>query len=363
MFEVSCATCQSSFEYNTEDYIHLCPLCSAGFIIDPLEGSKDLIGDHYIVPGRVHMEQVKEILEGWLGKRTLKPEKISKEFTLIGSYGIMLPYWVVSLEAHTFWSGHSKKEKKYPGQKHDHSNQFVKEEGRFSKKYRWATLARKSPKEHWGLERLHRAREGIMVDWDGFPLDETMGIQEENDKPIYDAKMQFRFEAASGLPVAGIQVKENQAIMRTRDQINEYHRRISKTKIGTLFEYRTEIEIVGLHIVHLPFWFIRYSYQPKGAFQLFSSVKERHVLLQGYTKSVLEAELPLIKRDKVMTNMVVCSALALVSLTISIFLHGIFYFLFLIFLTISAISSWKILSQEKQDSDLIAHKEMLEPVK
>lgn len=362
MFEVSCAACQSSFAFNTEDYIHLCPFCSAGFVIDPDEGAKDLIGDHYIVPSRVQTDIVQNIFEDWLKERTLKPEKIAKEFSLIGAYGVMLPYWVVSLEAHTFWSGHSKKAKRYAGQKQDPTSQFVREEGRFSKKYRWAVLARKSPKEHWGLERLHRTRESVLVDWDGFPLDETMGVQEENDKPIYDAKMQFRFEAASGLPVAGIQIKENQAIMRTKDQINEYHRRIAKSKIGTLFEYRTEIEIVGLHVVHLPFWFIRYTYQPKSAFKMFSSVRERHITLQGYTKSVLEAELPLVKRDKVMANLIVCSALALISLTLSIFLHGLFFFLFLIFLTVSIVSSWKILSKEKRDPDLTGTRENLEPV-
>jgi hypothetical protein len=59
MFEVSCASCQASFEYNPDDYIHLCPYCSAGFIIDSEEGAKDLIDDHYIIPSNIQKENKK----------------------------------------------------------------------------------------------------------------------------------------------------------------------------------------------------------------------------------------------------------------------------------------------------------------
>jgi hypothetical protein len=275
----------------------------------------------------------------------------------------MLPYWVVSLEAHTYWSGHSTKAKHYLGQSHEYSSQFVKEEGRFSRRYRWAILARKSPKEHWGLERLHHPKEQIMVDWDGFPLDETMGAPDPGQPMIYDAKMPFKFEHTGNLTLAGIQIKESQAILRAKDQITEYHRRVCKTKIGSLYEHRTEIEIVGIHIAHIPFWQLRYSYNPKSVFRFLTTARERRIIVQGYTKSVLDAELPLSNIDKVLTNLIVCGSLGLVSLLISVFFNPLFFFLFLVFSLVSVFSAWKIMKREKIDTDLMKSKDLPEPVR
>ena len=361
MFQVSCASCSASFEYNPEDYIHLCPYCSAGFILDIEEGAKDLVGDHYIVPNRTDRDQVEKSFFDWIGERYHRPERVKAEFQVLGCYGVLLPYWVISLEAHTFWSGHSVKANQYSGQPGEYGAKFVKEEGRFSRRYRWAVLARKSPKEHWGLERLHHPREMVMVDWDGFPLDESMGAVAEGGS-IYDSKTTFKFEHSTGLSVAGIQIKESVAIARARDQIQEYHRRVCKTKVGTLYEHRTEIEIVGIHVVHLPFWVMRYAFIPKSVFRYFATARERRLLIQGFSQAVLEAELPLNSSDKVMTNLVVCGSLSFVSLALSVFVHPLFFFLFVIFSSVCMLSAWKIFNRDKPDSDLGRGVENSEPV-
>ena len=362
MYEVSCASCQASFEYNSEDYVHLCPFCSAGFIIDTAEGTKDLIGDHYIIPSNLHSDQIQKIFFDWIAQRYHRPDKIRSEFSVLGYYGVLLPYWVISLEAHTYWSGHSAKEKNYSGQSNELAAKFVKEEGRFSRRYRWAILARKSPKEHWGLERLHKPKENVMTDWDGFPLDETMGVADEGDPPIYEAKMNFKFEHTGNLTLAGIQVRENQAILRARDQITEYHRRIAKTKIGSLYEHRTEVEVVGIHVVHIPFWLLRYSFAPKSFFRFFTTARERRILVQGYTKAVLDAEMPLSSSDKILTNLIICGVLAFISMVLAVFFNTLFFFLFLIFIFIACVSGWKILKKEKKDIDLNRGVENTEPV-
>lgn len=362
MFQVSCAACSASFEYNPEDYIHLCPYCSSGFVLDLEEGVKELVGDHYIIPNRVDRETVEKTFFEWLASRYHRPEKIKSEFQVLGCYGVCLPYWVVSLEAHTFWSGHSEKANHYSGEPPEYGAKFVKEEGRFSRRYRWAILARKSPKEHWGLERLHMPRERVMVDWDGFPLDESLGTPSEGGL-VYDAKQSFKFDHSNGLTVAGIQARENMAIARARDQIQEYHRRICKTKVGTLYEHRTEIEVVGIHIVHLPFWVLRYAFVPKSVFRYFTTARERRILVQGFTQQVLEAELPLNASDKVMTNMFVCGSLSFLSLALSVFVHGLFFMLFAAFAAVCVLSAWKIFSREEVDTDLGRGAENPEPAK
>lgn len=361
MYQVSCASCAASFEYNIEDYIHLCPYCNAGFIIDFEEGAKEIIGDHYIIPNRLDRDTVERIFGGWMTERYHRPDRVATEFKVIGAYGVCLPYWVVSLEAHTFWSGHSQKANQYAGQPPDYGAKFVKEEGRFSRRYRWAILARKSPKEHWGLERLHQPRESVLVDWDGFPLDESMGPPPEGTPSVYEGKQSFRFEHSNGSTVAGIQIKESSAIARAKDQIQEYHRRVGKTKVGTLYEHRTEIEIVGIHVVHVPFWILRYAFVPKSAFRYFTTARERRIVVSGYTENVLEAELPLNASDKVMTNLIVCGSLSIVALALSIFVHPLFFLLFLCFALVCFLSAWKIFNKEKLDTDLVRGAENREP--
>jgi hypothetical protein len=362
MFQVSCAACNASFEYNVDDYIHLCPFCSSGFILDLEEGAKDIIGDHFIVPNRMDREQVESIFYEWITSRYHRPDKVKSEFQILGSYGISLPYWVISVEAHTFWSGHSQKANHYRGQGSEYGARFLKEENRFSRRYRWSVLARKSPKEHWGLERLHHPKEDVLVDWDGYPLDETLGIVKgAGSASVYDARQTFKFDHANGLTISGVQVKESSAITRAKDQIQEYHRRIAKTKVGTLYEHRTEIEIVGIHLVHLPFWVVRYSFAPKSMFRFMTTARERRLLVQGHSLAVLEAELPLSSADKVMTNLMVCGSLAVVSLGLALFVHPLFFLVTMVFTAVCVLSAWKIFGREKTDSDLGRGADLQEP--
>ena len=363
MYQVACANCAANFEYNIEDYIHLCPFCNSGFIIDYEEGAKELVGDHYIIPNRLDKDTVEKSFRSWATERYHRPDKVGDEFKVLGSYGVCLPYWVVSLEAHTFWSGFSAKASTYTGQNSEFGAKFLKDDGRFSRRYRWCILARKSPKEHWGLERLHHPREKVIVDWDGFPLDESLGTPPEGVAAVYEGKQLFRFEHTNGITLAGIQIKESAAIARTKDQIQEYHRRMCKTKVGTLYEHRTEIEVVGIHAIHIPFWILRYAFLPKSAFKYLTTARERRLVISAYTERILEAELPLNAGDKVMTNLIVCGSLSLICLTLTVFIHGLFFLLFALFLLVCVLSAWKIFSKEKRENDLGLGSELAEPVR
>ena len=156
-------------------------------------------------------------------------------------------------------------------------------------------------------------------------------------------------------------MKESSAIARAKDQIQEFHRRIAKTKVGTLYEHRTEVEIVGIHLVHLTFWVVRYSFAPKSPFRFMTTARERRLLVQGHTLAVLDAELPLSNSDKVMTNLLVCGSLAVLSLALSLFLHPLFFLMVTIFSAVCILSAWKIFGREKPDSDLGRGSELSEP--
>ena len=361
MYEISCASCSAPFEYNPDDYIHLCPFCSSGFVLDVEADAKDLISGHFIITNTMDQEQVSERFFNWISKRHHRPDKIKKEFNIIGSYCIYLPFWIVSAEVHTFWSGHSLKAHSYPGQNRDYKSKFLREEGHFTKRYRWCILGRKSTKEHWGFERLHQPKENVLVDWDGFPLDETVGKAFEGKKSLYDSKQAFKFEVTGGQTIANIQTKETDAIAKAKDQINEYHRRICKTKAGTLYEHRTEIDVVGIHAMHIPFWVGRYSYLPKGPMKFIMPARERKFIIQGYTQHILDAELPIQNKDKIVLNLFLCSGLGLASLGLSLFISPIFYTAFLIFLFVGLLSAWKLIQKEKPDIEVFKGVENKEP--
>jgi hypothetical protein len=346
MYHIACPNCAASFEYNPSDYIHLCTYCSSGFALDLEDGAKDLVGDHYIVPNRLDREHVSDIFFKWVEERYHRKEAIKEEFKVLGSYGVCLPFWVISCEAHTVWSGQTQKSEHSKVKSGDYGSRFVHEDGRFSRRYRWAVMARKSPKEHWGLDRLHHPREPVLVDWDGFPLDESMGKVPGTDTTVHHQKVPFRFDHANGLSVLGTQVKESASIARAKDQVQEYHRRLAKLKVGTLYDHRTEIEVIGIQLVHVPFWVVRYAYSPRSPFRYLTAARERRVLIQGFTEAVLESELPMNATDKVMTNLIVTGALSFVSLALSVFLHPLFFVLFVVFALISVLSAIRIFRRE-----------------
>jgi hypothetical protein len=356
MYEVSCAVCSASFEYNLEDYIHVCPFCSSGFVLDFEDGSKQLIGDHFIIPNRLDREHVANIFYDWIGERYHRkgrPE-LEKEFRVLGAYGVCLPFWVISAEVHTYWCGQTQKDSDEAKRSANYGERFVREDGRFSRRYRWAILARRNPKEHWGLDRVHHPREPVAVDWDGFPLDESLGVVRgaESTMTAFDQKQVFKFEHSNGLTVMGTQIKEAAAIARARDQIQEYHRRIAKLRVGFLYEHRTETEIVGVQLIHVPFWILRYAYIPKSFFRFVSPVRERRLMLQGLTGAVLEAELPINSTDKIMVNMMVTGVLAFISLGLSVFMHPLFFFIFVIFGLVCGFSALKVFRTVPKDADL-----------
>lgn len=361
MFQVACAACSSTFEYNTDDYIHLCPVCSTGFVIDFEEGAKDIVGDHFIIPNRLDREQVIQTFYEWIKHRHHRADEIQKRFKVLGVGGVCYPFWVVSSEAHTFWSGYSSKANQYSGAAKDFGSRFVREEGRFSKRYRWCICARNSTKEYWGLERLHTPKETVSVDWDGFPLDETVGVAKDMKSSIYELKQTFKFESSNGLTVSGIQLKEHTAIAKTKDHIGEFHRRISKTKVGTLTEYRTEIEIVGIHLIHMPIWILRYSYAPGGFLRFFTAPREKKMIVHGFTHKVMEAQLPMEREERVMVNVFLTGLMALISLAFAVFVNAGFFVLFCLFAGVCGWSAWKSFSKSDVDPETEATKENPEP--
>ena len=305
MYELSCPNCSAAAQYDFNDYLLMCPLCSCTFHRDPDTGHKEIYSDHYIIPQTSTATQVKTDVQEWLARMHHKQGSANQEYTVKTLKGIYVPYWIVSMEAHTAWKGLVKRETRqrlesYPGA------DWLTESGQFKRNYRWSISARQNICESWGLARLHKPKESIPVQWDGFPFDSTLSRGQirplDSNRTIYDAREFFETKFANGLPIIGIQIPEEEALRRARHHVEQYHLELSRLNTDYLTDFRTEIEIAGVQLIHLPFWLATYYYHPRSALRHFMTTSERHVLMAGYTNSVIDGELAIKRNDKIWIN-------------------------------------------------------------
>jgi hypothetical protein len=240
---------------------------------------------------------------------------------------LSLPYWVVSLEAHTAWKGlvqrqHRTRLDSRPG------SDFLVEKDQFKRNYRWAVSGRDNICESWGMTRLHEPKEALDVRWDGFPLDSTFSrgqLQDpKTDKSAYDSREFFEFKFSNGLAIVGVQVNEEEALRRARLHVEQYHLELSRLNVDHLTDFRTEVEVAGIQLIHLPFWHATFVYRPRTTLRHFYRPKEKHVLLEGYNNGVLAGELPIRHKDKLWVNAVICGIGAVVTGLLGLVWHPAF---------------------------------------
>jgi hypothetical protein len=211
----------------------MCPFCSASFRFDLESGRKEAFGDHYIIPNTIDPVRVKEHVLEWLKRLHHKPGVADKEFVVLDIKGASVPFWIVSLEAHTVWRGHVQRQKK--GTDTRLGSEFLTESGNFRRSYRWAINARSNICENWGIARLHEPKEPVEVVWDGFPLDSTYSRgritpEAKGEKSAYDSREFFEFKYANGLPILSCQIGEEEALRRAKNHVERYHQGMLLTR-------------------------------------------------------------------------------------------------------------------------------------
>jgi|GEM_PF-465448 len=361
MHEIACPACNTPSQFDFRDYILMCSVCSTSFKFDVESGLKEIFSDHYIVPNTSDPRAVKELVHEWLKRLHHKPASASSEFFVTDIRGVSIPFWVISMEGHTYWKGLVSR--KYRNKLETHPGaEYLVETGQFRRTYRWAVTARQNLCETWGMTRLHEPQEQVTADWDGFPLDSTFSrgrlrADENSERSAYDIREFFDFKFSNGLPIAGIQVDEDEALRRAELHVNLYHQRLASLNVDFLVDIRTELEIAGIQLLHLPFWHAKYIYKPKTALRYFYSPKEKSVLLDGYGKGVLKGELAIIYRDKVIVNSVVAAASSIVFLLLGAAWHPAFFLVSLFAMAIGGFSVLKAIGSQKQPEpdDLMNH--------
>ncbi len=351
MRDMLCPKCNNAISYHVDDYVYICDYCSTTFCLND-HGDKQRITDHFILPNRYDVEKSRQRFFDYLTRNFHKTVLVNKEFFIKKIFGNLMPYWVVSLEANTTWAGHSEKKHIAEGLDDNNSVKFALESGSFNKKYRWSILARNNITEFWGLSRLHEISDPIHIDWDGFSFDENLGKNDNAEKSLYEQREFFNTKFGKGVPIMAPQSDERNAIEKTKEQLNEFHRRIAKTMVGELNEYRTSFEIAGIQLIHIPLWHICYVYRPAGLLKYFYKSTEKWALLNGCTGSIIQFEHPMNKDDKVFINLFISLSFAALFAVLGFNISPLFFILTVFLVIITSLSAVKSYGVRKRDPDL-----------
>lgn len=351
MHELTCPSCSASAQYDLNSYLLMCPTCSATFSFDLESGRKEIFAEHFIIPNAIDSGQVRNLVLQWIKRIHHKPGTVEREYFITDAKGYSIPFWIVSLEAHTSWKGLVKRQKSAAEML---TTGYVTESGVFRRSYRWAVSSRKNICEHWGLTELHEPKEAINIEWDGFPLDSTFsrgridpttGVKTskeslEGELPAYGVREYFDFKFSNGLPILSVEIDEEEALRRARLHVELYHFKIAKLNVDIPVDIRTELDIAGLQLIHLPFWHIRYLYRPSSALRHFQKTDKKNIIIEGYTGGVLKSELAIIQRDKIWINAALCSAAALILFFLGSIWHPAFLLVAFFFLLIAGASAY-----------------------
>lgn len=355
MYELQCPSCNKPSHYNFTDFLLICPFCSTTFRFYTENGQKEVFGDHYIIPNTIDPVTVKELALEWLRRIHHKPNAVEREFFVTDVKGFSVPVWIVSLEAHTAWKGLVRKNNRNVIT--NSSSDVLMESGQFRRTYRWAISARSNICETWGLTRLHEPAEPVQVEWDGFPFDSTLSrgkITEDDQKTAYESRHYFEFKYANGLPILGIQVDDEEGLRRAKSHVDLYHYKLACVNCDYLIDHRTELEIAGVQLVHIPIWKVSYVYRSGGMLRHFFKPKEKNILMEGHGKGILAGELALVYHDKVMINAVVTAVGALLFFLLGLVWHPAFLLVALFSIGIASVSFMTSVKKrgEKEEEEL-----------
>lgn len=357
MKETLCPKCNNTISYADLDYVFICDYCSTSFTIEADTAEKVRLTDHYMLPNKINGDRAKEIFLDFLAKNFHKAILVNKEFFIKQISGRSFPFWVTSIEASSHWMGYSEKVAIAPGLEKTNDAIYAMENDSFSRKYRWAIFARKNIKSFWGLTKLHHPADPILVDWNGFTFDESLGKQEDGGKANYDMREYFNVNFCKEIPILPAQIDENSAVMRSKEQINTFHRRISKTMVGSLSEYRTDFEVAGIQLVHIPLWHISYTFKPSGLLKFFYKPSEKWALINGCNSSIIKVEFPIEREDKVFVNLFLTLFFSIIFVVLGAKVSPLFYMITVFLLGIIAASIYSTFGKKTTDPELLTDKE------
>jgi hypothetical protein len=147
----------------------------------------------------------------------------------------------------------------------------------------------------------------------------------------------------------GVQVADEEALRRSKAHVQLFHYKMSGLNVDYLLDHRTELEIAGIQLIHVPFWRVNYIYRPKTMLRHFFKSKDKQILISGYDRGVLVGELAILYKDKITVNAIICTIGTILFFILGGIWHPAFYLVGLFSAFIAAASIYSGVNKKSRE--------------
>ena len=100
-----CSGCGASMSYDAAAGNLRCPFCGSTQLV--AQPDAHILAPDKVVPLAVDQRQAVTTLRAWLGRGFFRPSGLAGEAAVVAMRPVFVPYWVFSLNTHTYWTADS----------------------------------------------------------------------------------------------------------------------------------------------------------------------------------------------------------------------------------------------------------------
>jgi len=289
---MKCKNCGAPLPYVAGENVLNCGYCGSTTMIAALDNIVKL-EEHFIIPNNIDSRSLQKNCREWMSKGFFKAGDLDETAAFGKIEGLYLPFWVVNVQANTYWSGMNRRTRTVGSGDHRRTETYWEpESGSFQDHLGWVVYARSNFDEYYGLNALNPGQCSTSADWGGFAMSFGLGDKKSEGIDLATGKKPFSMDVAKGVPVINGQITQDQADDRAKAQIVGYHRSQAESKVTRLTDCDTTVQVERTELIYAPMWFVEYAY--KG--------KTYRMLLEGHQGRVICGEAPVGKWDKVVVS-------------------------------------------------------------
>ncbi|HYW01018.1 MAG TPA: hypothetical protein VE862_06080 [Candidatus Acidoferrum sp.] len=238
--DISCSHCGAPLQIQPGEILITCKYC--GFTVS-IDTGKPFEFEHSLIMNTIESSKVFSLIQDWMASSFIASKDLKKKSMLADQNLVYLPFWVVSTEAQTHYSGILER-----------ISPPVQHEGDITNRYDWLVLARRQ--SEFPTRAYHLSLTGKI------PFDPA------------------RIEGTA--KVLNSEITGDEATSQAQEEIEHLHEYLAKERIDRIEDIETTFNNTGNYYLHAPVWFVTYSYK-NSRFQ---------VLLDGSSAGIIKGDLP-----------------------------------------------------------------------
>jgi len=280
---LKCTSCAAPLEYFSGERIITCRYCGTTIVLEDGVAGVTTVDCHRVVTNHVRQDTLHKSLQIFLSARRLAPGNLLEDLEWGNILGRYLPYWVLDCHSTTCWTGssvqvyseHDKDDRTHT------KTRYVPRDGSFDENLHWPVYGRRAD-EHWGQDALVPGGLRLRPDWGSYPLG-WFGFERAPASDLAEGGIAFEPKTlCTELHLIHGQLDEREALESAKEELRLRGWKKAKRRVSVLQHCQTTVRCTDSSFVHVPFWWLEYSYDSKSYRALF----------HGGTGDLLCAEYP-----------------------------------------------------------------------